>query len=130
MFGGASGVARGSVAALPRPIEVDTGAKAVPDGIKGDFRASLQRFSTQVEHTSQSLTGEVLLDVPDLAIENPAAAAENDEVRAIVLDAVLDWQETVTQVLASVKGMARGKGPSGEIEYWRRCNATLSALFE
>lgn len=130
MLGGAGGIARGSVAALPKPQEIDTGAKAVPEGIKGDFRASLQRFATQMEHTSQSLTGEVQLDVPDLAIENPAAAAENDEVRAIVLDAVLDWQETVTQVLATVKGMARGKGPSGEIEYWRRCNATLSALFE
>lgn len=72
-----------------------------------------------------------LLEVPDIRIDNPEQAAQDEETLEKLECTVGKW----TSILASVmqresEKQPVGKGPMAEIEFWRERNAVLSSLCE
>jgi hypothetical protein len=65
---------------VPQPLDADKDLQAVSDTIKGDFKSSLQRFGTHISHVLQQLGGDVHLVVPNIVIDDPAAAGEDYEI--------------------------------------------------
>ncbi|KAA0154745.1 hypothetical protein FNF29_02274 [Cafeteria roenbergensis] len=116
--------------AVPEPSESEAGVELVADSVKGDFRSAMQRFRGQVSHAIKTVAEDVHIEVPDADVEDIAASAADDETRAILTEAMLTWQDVIQQTIESLRLAGRGKGPMGEVEYWRRRSATLSALFE
>ena len=132
VMGGATGGGNAAPSA-PTPASADTALQSVTDIVKGDFKSALQRFGTQISHALQQLTGDVHLTVPEVAVDDPAAAAEDYEVVETLETALDDWTLCIQNVLEQMSGprkLGPTKGPLAEIEYWRQRNATLSTVYE
>jgi dynein heavy chain len=103
--------------------------------LKSDFLVMLQKFSSQVTHTSQLVLGKNRLQIP-ADIANLA----NLEVQLVVKDRSLmirietlaeEWIEIISATMAKeAKKSPQGNGPLAEIEYWRDRTSSLSTLHE
>jgi dynein heavy chain len=132
-MGGAGGGPGGlgpTRAAVPPPSEEDREVCGVSDSVKGEFKSSLHRFCTVITHTIQQLSGDVRLAVPAVTIDDPHAAAGDEEVKAILVDAVEEWTNTITAVVAAASERDKGSRPLQEVEFWRNRSATLSTIYE
>ena len=76
------------------------------------------------------LTGDVLLTIPDLDIADAAAAAQDESVKAVLVDAVESWTRVIAQVTGVVADKDKGTRPLHEVEFWRSRNTTLSTMYE
>jgi dynein heavy chain, axonemal len=115
---------------IPAPSTPETGIEMVAESVKGDFRSALQRFRGQVTHAQSAVAEDVHILVPDRDVSDIGVSASDEETRGVLTEAMLSWQDAIQQTLEALRSTGRGKGPMGEIEYWRRRNATLSALYD
>jgi len=110
--------------------------KAVEEGtdsVRNDFSVAAQKFTSQISHAIQQVTGNVHLPVPNVYIDpNNLQAAAQDEGLATQLEMALEeWINLIAKVIDQEnKKKASGEGPMSEVNFWRDRNATLSALYE
>ncbi|KAJ1332384.1 hypothetical protein BSLG_008688 [Batrachochytrium salamandrivorans] len=103
--------------------------------IKSELLVTVQRFTSQIAHTLQQVTGETRLEIPnELAelneMEIRQAATEPEMVHSLEVLAE-EWIEIVSGSLAKeFKKSPIGNGPLAEIEFWRDRSASLSTLYE
>jgi hypothetical protein len=129
-MGGMGSPAGQAVSTVPVPAEEDVQVAHVSDNVKGEFRSALHRFTTVITHTIQQVSGDVRLDIPPVAIEDPVAASQDETVKAILVDAVENWTHIIGQLVSTVTDKDKGSRPLQEIEFWRNRNATLSTIYE
>ena len=99
--------------------------------LRNEFRNSLQKFSSQVSHAIQQVSGDIHLQIPDITIDDPGATTEDYETVQMLENALEDWTRAITNVVEQeTKKKPQGTGPLAEIEFWRVRNATLSAMYE
>ncbi|CAM9103575.1 unnamed protein product [Discosporangium mesarthrocarpum] len=105
-------------------------APKVGDTLRHDCRANLQKFESYVTHATQQVKGDVHLNVPTINIDDPEIGNDFEAV-SLLEGAMEDWSRLIASVVeAENQKRVRGKGPMAEIEFWRRRNASLSALCE
>jgi len=120
----------GGGSSLPAPVEEDRQVALVSDSVKAEFKSALHRFVTVIEHTIQQVSGDVRLDIPEVVINDPAAASHDEGLKAVLVDAVEEWTRVIAQALGTVTDKDKGTRPLQEIEFWRNRNATLSTIYE
>lgn len=124
----ASVVAGDRVASDPSAVPQD--APKVGDTLRNEFRSNLQKFESQVTHATQQVRGDVHLSVPNINIDDPDVGNDFEAV-SLLEGAMEDWSRLIASVVeAENVKRVKGKGPMAEIEFWRRRNASLSALYE
>lgn len=105
-------------------------APKVGDALRNEFRANLQKFESQVSHATQQVKGDIYLSVPNINIDDPEFGNDFEAV-SMLEGAMDDWSKLIASVVeAENLKRVKGKGPMAEIEFWRRRNASLSALYE
>lgn len=114
----------------PPPAEEDKAVSGVSESVKGDFRSALHRFGAVISHTLQQVSGDVRLELPDVDVSDPAAAAQDEAVKAVLIDTVESWSRIIGGVLSVITDKDKGSRPITELEFWRARNATLSTLWE
>lgn len=112
------------------PSTVPQDAPKVGDTLRNEFRSNLQKFESHVAHATQQVKGDVHLSVPNINIDDPEIGNAFEAV-SLLEGAMEDWSRLIASVVETenVKRV-KGKGPMAEIEFWRRRNASLSALYE
>ncbi|CAM9109021.1 unnamed protein product [Choristocarpus tenellus] len=114
----------------PADVTMLQDAPRVGDTLRNEFRANLQKFESHVTHATQQVKGDVHLNVPNLNIDDPDIGNDFEAV-SLLEGAMEDWSRLITSVVeAENVKRVKGKGPMAEIEFWRRRNASLSALYE
>ena len=125
------GVLRGHCLANMHRLARDVYApltSAFGDTIEPSYSADLARFVSHVDAAHRQVVGASLLSVPDV---DPDGAATDPAVYDALEVALGDWAETVDEVVqAEAAKVPRGRGPLGEIEFWRERNTSLAALYE
>lgn len=105
-------------------------ALKVGDNLRNEFRANLHKFESQVTHATQQVKGDVHLSVPNINIDDPDIGNDFEAV-SLLEGAMEEWSRLIAAVVeAENLKRVKGKGPMAEIEFWRRRNASLSALYE
>lgn len=105
-------------------------APKVGDNLRNEFRANLHKFESQVTHATQQVKGDVHLSVPNVNIDDPDIGNDFEAV-SLLETAMEEWSRLIAAVVeAENLKRVKGKGPMAEIEFWRRRNASLSALYE
>lgn len=105
-------------------------APKVGDNLRNEFRANLHKFESQVTHATQQVKGDVHLSVPNINIDDPDIGNDFEAV-SLLEGATEEWSRLIAAVVeAENLKRVKGKGPMAEIEFWRRRNASLSALYE
>ena len=100
--------------------------------LRDEFLINMQKFASSITRTIQQIEGDVRLEVPDL----PLSDNIDDNLRNLTLKSQLDtvcraWFEQVNDAMTATKNkVPRGNGPLAEIDHWRECSASYSALFE
>lgn len=130
------GVVAAAVAGLGDKVAPDSAvslsqdAPKVGDNLRNEFRANLHKFESQVTHATQQVKGDVHLSVPNINIEDPDIGNDFEAV-SLLEGAMEEWSRLIAAVVeAENLKRVKGKGPMAEIEFWRRRNASLSALYE
>lgn len=124
----ASAIAGDRVASDPSTLPQD--APKVGDTLRNEFRSNLQKFESQVTHATQQVKGDVHLSVPNINIDDPDIGNDFEAV-SLLEGAMEDWSRLIASVVETENAKrVKGKGPMAEIEFWRRRNASLSALYE
>lgn len=102
----------------------------VGDNLRNEFRANLHKFESQVTHATQQVKGDVHLSVPNINVDDPDIGNDFEAV-SLLEGAMEDWSRLIAAVVeAENLKRVKGKGPMAEIEFWRRRNTSLSALYE
>lgn len=130
------GVLAAAVAGLGDKASPDS-ATAIPqdtpkvgDNLRNEFRANLHKFESQVTNATQQVKGDVHLSVPNINIDDPDIGNDFEAV-SLLEGAMEEWSRLIAAVVeAENLKRVKGKGPMAEIEFWRRRNASLSALYE
>lgn len=130
------GVLAAAVAGLGDKTSLDSAA-AIPqdtpkvgDNLRNEFRANLNKFESQVTNATQQVKGDVHLSVPNINIDDPDIGNDFEAV-SLLESAMEEWSRLIAAVVeAENLKRVKGKGPMAEIEFWRRRNASLSALYE
>lgn len=105
-------------------------APKIGDTLRNEFRANLHKFESQVTNATQQIRGDVHLAVPNINIDDPEIGNDFEAV-SLLEGAMDDWSRLIASVVeAENLKRVKGKGPMAEIEFWRRRNASLSALYE
>lgn len=105
-------------------------APKVGDNLRNEFRANLHKFESQVTHATQQVKGDVHLSVPNINVDDPDIGNDFEAV-SLLEGAMEDWSRLIAAVVeAENLKRVKGKGPMAEIEFWRRRNTSLSALYE
>jgi len=60
---------------------------------------NVSKFSSQVSHTLQQLTGDITLNVPNIVIESVAQAMEDYDVIVALENAVQEWAAVLTSAI-------------------------------
>ena len=111
--------------------EETSGLEVNDTALRNEFRNGLQKFGSQVSHAIQQVSGDIHLQIPDINIDDPGAVTDDYETVQILESALEEWTKAITSVVEQEqKKTPQGSGPLAEIEFWRRRNATLSAMFE
>ena len=121
---------------LPLLSAADASASTVMD--QDSFARTLRelesgtgKFTSQVAQTVRQLREDIHLDLPDVSIGDPQIAAEDDVLVGKIEVAAVGWSSTLQSTISAEKEKTvPGRGPLGEIEFWRDRNAALSSLFE
>ncbi|CAN0240996.1 unnamed protein product [Laminaria digitata] len=125
----AGGGDKGSSEAAASVPQVPQDAPKVGDNLRNEFRANLHKFESQVAHATQQVKG-VHLSVPNINIDDPDIGNDFEAV-SLLEGAMEEWSRLIATVVeAENLKRVKGKGPMAEIEFWRRRNASLSALYE
>jgi hypothetical protein len=156
---GGGGAAGPTVSSVPAPAVEDKEIAGVSEGVKGEFKSALHRFAVVVSHTIQQvrfarcqapapschtlqhhhhrfpapslqLSGDVLLSIPDVDLSDLAAAAQDEGIKAVLVEAVEAWTRVIQSVTGTVSDKDKGTRPLHEVEFWRNRNATLSTMYE
>ncbi|KAG2382028.1 hypothetical protein C9374_005820 [Naegleria lovaniensis] len=99
--------------------------------LNSDFVSHLKKFSGQVGHTVKQLSGEVIIDLPDVHLDDPKTAAEDEHIVAKLEACLSNWTQSINALLEKVVNQEReGEGPLSEIEYWRSRHASLGTIWE
>lgn len=102
----------------------------VGDNLRNEFRTNLHKFESQVTHATQQVKGDVHLSVPNINVDDPDIGNDFEAV-SLLEGAMEDWSRLIAAVVeAENLKRVKGKGPMAEIEFWRRRNTSLSALYE
>jgi dynein heavy chain len=100
-------------------------------GGQSEFVSNVQKFGSQITHAIQQLTGDVRLNVPQIEITDPVAAAGDEELVAVLEVSLEEWTPAIAAAVeAQMKKTPVGNGPLAEIEFWRSRSAALSTLCE
>lgn len=100
------------------------------ENLRNEFRANLHKFESQVAHATQQVKGDINLSVPDIDIDDPEIGNDFEAI-SILEGAMEEWSRLIAAVVEAENAKrVKGKGPTAEIEFWRRRNAALSALYE
>ncbi|KAL9651290.1 hypothetical protein ABK040_001243 [Willaertia magna] len=96
-----------------------------------DFISHLKKFSSQVGYMVRQISGEVTIDMPDVHIDDPKSAADDEQI-VLKLEACLsNWTQSISSLLEKVVNQEReGEGPLSEIDYWRTRHASLGTIWE
>lgn len=125
----AGGGDKGSSEAVANIPQAPQDAPKVGDNLRNEFRANLHKFESQVAHATQQVKG-VHLSVPNINIDDPDIGNDFEAV-SLLEGAMEEWSRLIATVVeAENLKRVKGKGPMAEIEFWRRRNASLSALYE
>ena len=120
---------KGSSEAVANIPQVPQDAPKVGDNLRNEFRANLHKCESQVAHATQQVKG-VHLSVPNINIDDPDIGNDFEAV-SLLEGAMEEWSRLIATVVeAENLKRVKGKGPMAEIEFWRRRNASLSALYE
>lgn len=120
---------KGSSEAVANIPQAPQDAPKVGDNLRNEFRANLHKFESQVAHATQQVKG-VHLSVPNINIDDPDIGNDFEAV-SLLEGAMEEWSRLIATVVeAENLKRVKGKGPVAEIEFWRRRNASLSALYE
>ena len=89
------------------------------DQIRNELVSNVGKFSSQVSHAVQQLTGGTQLNIPQMVIESVEKAAEDYDLINQLESAIAEW----TAVLASAiqretEKVTTGRGPLAEIDFW------------
>eukprot|EP00959_Pyramimonas_sp_CCMP1952_P156662 3276427-Pyramimonas_sp.AAC.1 len=97
-----------------------------------EMLSNLHKFSSQVSHAIQQLTGDIHLNIPNISLENLDKASEDYDVVNLLESALAEWTAVLSSAIQreTEKVTAPEKGPLAEINYWRDRNAALSSLYE
>lgn len=114
----------------PSPVAEDKDLTGVNDSVKGEFKSALSRFATVISHTMQQVSADVRIAVPNVAITEPAAAAEDQALLTVLVDAVESWTKMIIAVTGTVTESDKGTRPLQEVEFWRGRNARLSTVYD
>ncbi|KAL3928386.1 MAG: hypothetical protein SGPRY_002407, partial [Prymnesium sp.] len=96
-----------------------------------EFISNLQKFGSQLQHAIQQVTGDFRLNMPQITIDDPNMAAEDEGLVMTLEEALADWTPAISSALETqMAKQPLGKGPLAEIEHWRARNAALSTLCE
>lgn len=120
---------KGSSEAVANIPQAPQDAPKVGDNLRNEFRANLHKFESQVAHATQQVKG-VHLSVPNINIDDPDIGNDFEAV-SLLEGAMEEWSRLIAAVVeAENLKRVKGKGPMAEIDFWRRRNASLSALYE
>lgn len=124
------GVGVGEKGSPDAAVAMPQDAPKVGDNLRNEFRANLHKFESQVCHATQQVKGDVHLAVPNINIDDPDIGNDFEAV-SLLEGAMEEWSRLIASVVeAENLKRVKGKGPMAEIEFWRRRNASLSALYE
>jgi dynein heavy chain len=89
-----------------------------------DILGSMQKYLSQVTQALQHLTGDVILDVPQLVIESVEVGAKDPDVVHLLEEAIAGWSAKLSEVMQrESEKKPGGKGPLAEIDFWRSRSA-------
>ena len=105
------------------------------DSIRTEFVGSLKKFTQQLSHVKQQVSGEIRIDFPDIIIVAGSAqkvANEEPEVVHIIEETVRGWTEKIRNLIDSEKCKEVGpnESPMADIEFWRDRNASVGTVYE
>ncbi|KAJ3224095.1 Dynein heavy chain 10, axonemal [Clydaea vesicula] len=102
--------------------------------VKSDFAVCMQKFASQISHTSQQIAGETRLKIPDEVLNlqlNQNSDTKDPQMIKTLEGLAEEWIITIVGALnKEAKKSPVGNGPLAEIEFWRDRNAFLSSLHE
>ncbi|KAK9812551.1 hypothetical protein WJX73_008170 [Symbiochloris irregularis] len=121
---------------LPLLTQQSPGGKAARPGqltakASAEVAATLDRFSTHVKHMIHAQQGDVKLQIPDLDLSDPAAAAKDPELVEQLERTLASWTEVMDALLQrEISKKVQAPGAMAEITYWRERNALVGAVHE
>lgn len=120
----------GDKASPDSAVTIPQDTPKVGDNLRNEFRANLHKFESHVTNATQQVKGDVHLSVPNINIDDPDIGNDFEAV-SLLEGAMEEWSRLIAAVVeAENLKRVKGKGPMAEIEFWRRRNASLSALYE
>ena len=100
-------------------------------GLEREIRSGMQKFESQIQNALQQVNGEVHLSIPNVAVVDVDATAEDYDTVCLLEDALESWTKSVATIVEQEgRRIPVGRGPLAEIEFWRKRNASLSCLYE
>ena len=97
-----------------------------------DMKTTFQKFISQIEHSTQQVSGTVNIKLPEKIEDIDDQTALNDKVlidKFVVL--MEDWTKTIRNILQEqLKKKTDPNSAYAEIEFWRNKSATLSTLHQ
>lgn len=96
-----------------------------------ELLATMQKYLGQVSQALQHLHGDVALQIPDIRITSPRAAAADPDTMEALEEVAAGWSAALSALMQG-EGEKRpgGKGPVAEVEFWRARSAVLSGVSE
>jgi hypothetical protein len=96
-----------------------------------ELLATLQKYLGHVTQALTQLSGDVALQIPDVAILSVAAAAADPDTVATLEEAAAGWSEALAElVTAEGEKQPESKGLMAEVEFWHARSALLSGVSE
>ena len=115
---------------FPAPDSEDKDLVGVADSVRGEFKSALGRFSIIVSQTIQQLSSDIRITLPNITVQDPEAASEDQDIIAKIIEAMESWNITIATVCAPVTENDKGSRPLQEVEFWRGRNARLSTVYD
>jgi dynein heavy chain len=135
--GGGGGAGAGGAAqarlALPAPEHTHALASGLGDGVRSEFRSSLSRFATVIQHAMQRAAGgglrlELPPGLPSLA--DHEAVSQDEALKGELSELVEGWTRLLAGACEPPSEEAKGLLPLTEVECWRMRSASLQQLQE
>ena len=79
----------------PTSMKEGTSANAEATQDNLEFLSNMQKFGSQLQHAIQQVTGDFRLNMPQITIDDPNAAAEDEGIVMQLEGALEDWTPAV-----------------------------------
>lgn len=95
-----------------------------------EIRKTLQKFVSQINHTSQQVSGVVTIELPEHVTDTDTETAVRDnDLMAKYISAMESWTQTIKDTIKrESEKQLESRTSLAEIELWRSRSASLSTL--